>query len=375
MSARDAVAKSVSKAAGKSAAKPAAKRASKKVSKRAPGLKDLDALVVGGGSFGTTIASLLAENDKRVALWVRRGEQAREINREHTNERYLTGFTLPAKVLATTDLESAVRAAPIVIVAIPTKSFREVTKSVGDYIQGDQVLVHATKGLEVDTFKRMSELLREETCCRKIGVVSGPNLAVEIMRGHPAGAVLASRYQEVIERVQGLFAGGRMRMYGGRDVIGTELGGAFKNIIALATGVSDGMGFGDNTKSLLMTRGLSEMVRFGVALGANILTFGGLAGIGDLMATCASPLSRNYRVGQGLAAGDRLDDIIERLGQVAEGVPTAAAVHSQAIDLGLDMPIVRVVHGMLYEGHTSTQALKDLMTIPVGDELAALRSD
>ena len=366
---------SATKAGGKSAAKPAAKRASKKVSKRAPGLKDLDALVVGGGSFGTTIASLLAENDKRVALWVRRGEQAREINREHTNERYLTGFTLPAKVLATTDLESAVRAAPIVIVAIPTKSFREVTKSVGDYIQGDQVLVHATKGLEVDTFKRMSELLREETCCRKIGVVSGPNLAVEIMRGHPAGAVLASRYQEVIERVQGLFAGGRMRMYGGRDVIGTELGGAFKNIIALATGVSDGMGFGDNTKSLLMTRGLSEMVRFGVALGANILTFGGLAGIGDLMATCASPLSRNYRVGQGLAAGDRLDDIIERLGQVAEGVPTTAAVHSQGFDLGLDLPIVRVVHGMLYEGHTSAQALKDLMNIPVGDELAALRSD
>ena len=375
MSATKAAAVSVSKAAGKSAAKPGSKKASKKVSKRAPGLKDLDALVVGGGSFGTTIASLLAENDKRVALWVRRGEQAREINREHTNERYLTGFTLPAKVLATTNLESAVRAAPIIIVAIPTKSFREVAKSIGDYIQGDQVLVHATKGLEVDTFKRMSELLREETCCRKIGVVSGPNLAVEIMRGHPAGAVLASRYQEVIERVQGLFAGGRMRMYGGRDVIGTELGGAFKNIIALATGVSDGMGFGDNTKSLLMTRGLSEMVRFGVALGANILTFGGLAGIGDLMATCASPLSRNYRVGQGLAAGDRLDDIIERLGQVAEGVPTAAAVHSQAIDLGLDMPIVRVVHGMLYEGHTSTQALKDLMTIPVGDELAALRSD
>jgi len=375
MSATKAAAVSVSKAAGKSAAKPGSKKASKKVSKRAPGLKDLDALVVGGGSFGTTIASLLAENDKRVALWVRRGEQAREINREHTNERYLTGFTLPAKVLATTDLESAVRAAPIVIVAIPTKSFREVTKSVGDYIQGDQVLVHATKGLEVDTFKRMSELLREETCCRKIGVVSGPNLAVEIMRGHPAGAVLASRYQEVIERVQGLFAGGRMRMYGGRDVIGTELGGAFKNIIALATGVSDGMGFGDNTKSLLMTRGLSEMVRFGVALGANILTFGGLAGIGDLMATCASPLSRNYRVGQGLAAGDRLDDIIERLGQVAEGVPTTAAVHSQGFDLGLDLPIVRVVHGMLYEGHTSAQALKDLMNIPVGDELAALRSD
>jgi glycerol-3-phosphate dehydrogenase (NAD(P)+) len=340
--------------------------------KRQP--KDLDAVVVGGGSFGTTLATLLAENGNRVALWVRRPEQAREINRQHTNTRYLPDFKLPTRIKATSDLEGAIKTAPTVIVAIPTMAFREVTRRVGDYIQGDQVLVHATKGLEVGTLKRMSEILRAETCSRKIGVISGPNLAVEIMSGHPAGAVVASRYQEVIDRIQGLFAGGRMRIYGGSDVVGTELGGAFKNIIALATGVSDGMGFGDNTKSLLMTRGLSEMVRFGVALGAEILTFGGLAGIGDLMATCASPLSRNYRVGQGLAAGEDLDTIIERLGQVAEGVPTAAAVHSQAADLGLDLPIVRAVHGILYEGHTTARALKDLMTIPVGDELAALRS-
>lgn len=340
-----------------------------------PPAKDIDVAVVGGGSFGTTLASLLAEQGKQVRLWVRRKDQAREINKEHTNKRYLPDFKLPAKLKATNDLEAAV-SAPVVIVVVPSKAFREVANQIGNHIRGDQVLVHATKGLERGTFKRMSEILREETCSLKTGAISGPNLAVEIMRGNPAGAVIASHYKEVISDVQTLFAGSRMRMYGGRDVVGTELGGAFKNIVAMATGVSDGMGFGDNTRALVMTRGLNEMVRFSTALGANILTFGGLAGIGDMMATCSSPLSRNYRVGFGMAQGKRLEKIIEELGQVAEGVPTTEAVHSQAVDLGLDddLPIVRAVHGVLYEGKTTVNALKELMSIPVGDELAALRS-
>jgi glycerol-3-phosphate dehydrogenase (NAD(P)+) len=339
-----------------------------------PASKDIDVAVVGGGSFGTTLASLLAEQGKQVRLWVRRNDQAREINREHTNRRYLPDFKLPSKLRATNDLEAAV-SAPVVIVVVPSKAFREVASQVGNHIRGDQVLVHATKGLERGTFKRMSEILREETCSLKTGAISGPNLAVEIMRGNPAGAVIASHYKEVISDVQALFAGSRMRMYGGRDVIGTELGGAFKNIVAMATGVSDGMGFGDNTRALVMTRGLNEMVRFSTALGANILTFGGLAGIGDMMATCSSPLSRNYRVGFGLAQGKKLEKIIEELGQVAEGVPTTEAVYSQAVDLSLqdDLPIVRAVYGVLYEGKTTVNALKELMSIPVGDELAALR--
>ena len=333
---------------------------------------ETDVAVIGGGSFGTTLASLLSGRKKRVVLWVRRREQASEINRKHTNERYLPGFKLPARLKATTDLEASVKAAPVVLLAIPTKSFRSVANMVGDHIQGDQVLVHVAKGLELGTFKRMSQVLREETCSLKIGVISGPNLAVEVMSGFPSGAVVASHYREVIDRIQELFAGSRMRMYGGSDVIGTELGGAFKNIIALSTGVSDGMGFGDNTKALLMTRGLSEMVRFGVANGANILTFCGLAGIGDLVATCASPLSRNYRVGRGLASGEKLDEIVERLGQVAEGVPTTKAVHEQACGLGLDLPIVRGVYGLLYGGRSPAQVLEDLMSIPVGDEASEL---
>ncbi|MBU1943838.1 MAG: NAD(P)-dependent glycerol-3-phosphate dehydrogenase [Actinobacteria bacterium] len=340
-----------------------------------PAAKDIDVAVVGGGSFGTTLASLLTEQGKHVRLWVRRGEVAREINKQHTNSRYLPDFKLPSKLKATCDLEAAANA-PVVIMVVPSKAFREVANQVGTFIRGDQVLVHATKGLERGTFKRMSEILREETCSLKIGAISGPNLAVEIMRGNPAGAVIASHYREVIQDVQELFAGSRMRMYGGRDVVGTELGGAFKNIVAMATGVSDGMGFGDNTRALVMTRGLTEMVRFSTALGANILTFGGLAGIGDMMATCSSPLSRNYRVGSGLAQGKKLEKIIGELGQVAEGVPTTEAVYSQAADLGLEeeLPIVCAVYGILYGGKTTVEALTELMSIPVGDELAALRS-
>lgn len=332
----------------------------------------LDALVVGGGSFGTTLATLVAERGRRVMMWVRRDEQAAEINEEHTNSRYLPGFTLPPDLRATSDLEAAVRGAPVVIMAVPSRSFREVARRVGDHIRGDQVLVHGTKGIEIETFKRMTEVLREETCSLKVGVISGPNLAREIMSGYPSGAAVASRYDEVVGKVQDLFRGGRMRVYTGRDVVGTELGGAFKNIIALATGVSDGMGFGDNTKALLMTRGLSEMVQFGVANGADVFTFGGLAGIGDMMATCASPLSRNYRVGTGLAQERDLDDIVAELGQVAEGVPTTAAVNRQAAELDLDLPIVREVHAVLYEGHTARQAVENLMTLPVGQELAYL---
>lgn len=332
----------------------------------------LDALVVGGGSFGTTLASLLAEGGWRIRLWVRREEQADEINARHCNSRYLPDVTLPASLEAVTDLEEGIRDTPVVIMAIPSRSFREVARLVGDHVRGDQVLVHGTKGLETDSFKRMSEILREETCSLKTGVISGPNLAREIMAGYPSGAAVASHYNEVVVKVQDLFRGGRMRVYTGKDIIGTELGGAFKNIVALATGISDGMGFGDNTKALLMTRGLSEMVQFGVANGADVLTFGGLAGIGDMMATCASPLSRNYRVGKGLAEGRNLDDIIEELGQVAEGVPTTAAVHRQATLLGLDLPIVSEVHSVLYEGRTPRQAVENLMTLAVGEELAFL---
>jgi glycerol-3-phosphate dehydrogenase (NAD(P)+) len=308
-----------------------------------------------------------------VKLWVRRKEQAEEINRQHTNSRYLGDFKLHEKLQATTDLAGSIPQAPILLVVVPSKFFRSVAREIGDNLEGDQILVHATKGIEIDTFKRMSDVLREETCALKIGVISGPNLAKEIIAGQPAGALVASRYDEVVTRTQSLFQGSWMRMYGGKDVLGTEIGGAFKNIIALAAGVVAGLKLGDNTAALLITRGLSEMARFGVSLGSDVFTFGGLAGIGDLMATCASPLSRNHQVGARLAKGEKLDQIVSSMTQVAEGVTTTKAVHQQALHLGLDLPIVRAVYGLLYEDWTSRQALENLMAIPVGRELAALR--
>lgn len=339
--------------------------------KREPS-KPLEVLVVGGGSFGTAISTILAEHDHRVKIWVRSKEQADEINNNHTNERYHPGIKLSEKLLATNNLGASIPGTHIIIVGVPSKAFRQVAKKIGDYMEGDQIVVHITKGIERGTFKRMSEILREETCALKIGAISGPNLAKEIMAGHPAGALVASHYDEVIRETQALFSGGRFRLYGGHDVIGTEIGGAFKNIIALAAGVADGMGFGNNTKSLIITRGLSEMARFGVALGADVFTFGGLAGIGDLMATCASPLSRNHQVGVRLAKGETLDDIIKSTDQVAEGVTTTQAVYEQAKQLKLNFAIVETVYSILYQGITPPEAMIQLMESPVGTELSRL---
>ena len=335
--------------------------------------EDMDVLVVGGGSFGTALATILIEMGRRVRIWVRREDQAGEINREHTNSRYFPDLKLQPELQATTDLKGSLKGTPTVIMAVPSRWVREVARKIGDSIEGDQLLVHTTKGFEIETFKTMSTILREETCSLKIGVLSGPNLSAELMAGHPAGATIASHYDEVVHIIQDHFRGGRLRVYGGHDVVGTEVGGAFKNIIALAAGISDGLGLGDNTKALLLTRGLNEMARVGVTLGADVFTFGGLTGIGDLMATCASPLSRNHQVGERLGKGETLDEILKSMTQVAEGVPTTAAVHRYATDITLELPIVRGVHGILYENWTPSDTVKYLMAIPIGEELSALR--
>ncbi|MCD6497178.1 MAG: NAD(P)-dependent glycerol-3-phosphate dehydrogenase [Deltaproteobacteria bacterium] len=333
---------------------------------------DRDLTVVGGGSFGTALASLAAGNDKKVIMWVRRPEQAAEISEQHTNERYLPGHDLPGDLQATSDMERAVRASRTVIVAIPSKSFRAVTSMLGEYLTGDQVVVHSTKGLELNTHRRMSEILTEETCAKKIGALSGPNLAKEIMGGDPAGCLVASRFAEVRHSLQVIYGGSRFRLYSGHDVVGTEIAGAFKNIVALACGAAHGMGFGQNTVSLLITRGLSEMTRFGLTMGANVFTFGGLAGVGDLVATCTSPLSRNHKVGVRLGKGEPLAEILDSMTQVAEGVPTVAAVQQFAKQRHLNLPIVNGVHALVHEAMKPNDVMRLLMSIPVGQELAVL---
>jgi glycerol-3-phosphate dehydrogenase (NAD(P)+) len=332
-----------------------------------------DVTIIGGGSFGTALATILGRLGRRVMLSVRRAEAADKLNSSHTNEEYAPGQVLPETITATVSMEEAVKASPAVLMAVPSRSFRETARLVGEHLSGDQILVHATKGIEIDTYKRMSEILREETCALKIGVISGPTLAAELMAGHPAGALIASRFDEVVAAVQALFERSNLRMYGGRDVVGTELAGAFKNIIAIAAGCTDGLGFGDNARSLLVTRGLSEMARLGVMMGADVFTFGGLAGIGDLMATCSSKLSRNHTVGERLAKGEAIEAILDSMHHVAEGVPTTAAVNRHILSIGLDLPIVRAVHGTLYEHRPPLSGLTELMALPVGSELASLR--
>ncbi len=335
--------------------------------------RDWDVLVVGGGAFGTTLASVLADAGRDVRLWVRGEALANEINRRHSNARYLPCARLSSRLRAVADLDAAVTRAPRVLVVVPSRFVRETARRIGATLRGDQVLVHAVKGIEQGTHKRMSVVLREETCALKIGVLSGPNLAPELMAGHPAGAVIASRFDAVVEGVQALFAGTRLRVYGSGDVTGTEIAGAFKNILALAAGVSDGLGLGDNAKALLLSRGLEEMARYGVAAGGEAATFAGLAGLGDLMATAFSPLSRNRRVGERLAGGETLEAVLASMTQEVEGVPTTAAVHEQATAQGLDLPIVRAVHSVLFEGCSGREALERLMSRPVRRELTALR--
>lgn len=319
------------------------------------------ATVLGGGSWGTAMASILGSHGYDTRLWMRSEETCREVNEDKRNSRYLGDSPVHDGVTATVDLEEAARHAEVIVVAIPSKHLRSVAFELGNFVQGDQILISATKGLESPGLLRMTEVLREETCCRKVGALSGPNLAREIIAGQPAATVVASPFQDVVETVEAMFAGPTFRLYGNFDLPGVEYAGALKNIYAIAGGVASGLGFGANTMSTLITRGLAEMSRFGERYGAERVTFQGLAGVGDLVATCSSTLSRNHTVGRHLAKGENLDDIIANLGMVAEGVNTTRAIHEHAVAKGIDMPIAEAVYAMLFSDASPQEALAILM--------------
>ncbi|HEY9854586.1 MAG TPA: NAD(P)H-dependent glycerol-3-phosphate dehydrogenase [Stenomitos sp.] len=319
--------------------------------------------VIGGGSWGTIIAHLIAENGHPVKLYMRDADQAAQLNATRRNARYLPDFELHPRLLATASLEDAASGAQTLFLMVPSQSLRLVARELGDHLDGSHILIHGIKGLEPGTFKRMSQVLREETSCRKIGVLSGPNLAKEVAAGHPSATVVASAFQEVIDAGTLLLKSKAFRVYGNDDVVGTELGGSLKNIMAIAAGLAHGLGFGDNTKALLLTRGLTEMMRLGIHLGAQAQTFSGLSGIGDLMATCFSPLSRNFQVGYRLARGEALEAITSDLNQVAEGVRTTKTVAEHAQQERIYMPITTGVYRVLFEGATPKDALKGLLDV------------
>ncbi len=327
--------------------------------------------VVGAGSWGTTLAKILAEKtDERVLLWARRKELCQQINEEHVNAPYLEGIRLPQNLEATDDLQRICESSLMLLIVVPSHGLRKVAFDMGDYLTGEHALVHGSKGIEEGSFKRMSQVLREETCVRKIGVLSGPNLARELCARQPAGTLVASGYAEVYQRCQAALHNDYFRVYGGTDVVGAEVGGAFKNIVALAAGVASGLELGENSKALLLTRGLNEMARLGGAMGAKMLTFGGMAGLGDLVATCSSPLSRNHRVGRSLGEGKTLEEILAEMKMVAEGVKTTKAVFDYARSNGIELPIVEAIYRLLYEGATVQSVISDLMALPANAEFS-----
>jgi len=318
--------------------------------------------VLGGGSWGTAIAELIAYSGNPVTLWVRSRAQAAAILKARRNVRYLPDLELPLSIRVTHDLVDAVRDVPVIFFVIPSKAFREVANATGDHLLPSQIAIHGTKGFEPETRDRMSRILEQETCLKQIGVLSGPNIAPEIARGLPAGTVIASRFPRVIAEARRLLVSDRFRVYDSRDVVGVELAGALKNVIAIVSGAAAGMDLGENVRALLITRGLAEIARLGTALGADPLTFSGIAGMGDLIVTCASPLSRNHRVGRGMAEGKTLDEVVASLGMVAEGVGTTRIAHAMAGEQGVDAPMVRAVHRVLFEGQTPMAMLEELMS-------------
>jgi len=329
--------------------------------------------VVGAGNWGTTLAHRIASNGHSVALWTRDAAARDEINARRSNSRSVPGLVIAPNVRAVTDMAQALAGATLVLFVVPSQAFRAVCRIAADSLSPEQLVIHATKGLEQRSHRRMSELLLEETCARQIGVLSGPNIAAEIAAGMPAGTVVASHFPRVVRVGRQALSSARMMVFSADDVVGVELAGAFKNVVAIAAGMAAELGVGENAKAFLVTRGLAEMARLGAALGARPLTFAGLTGVGDLTVTCASGQSRNNRVGRALARGQALPDALRELGMVAEGVYASAAAHELAAVHRIDLPLMEHVYRVLYEGQSPAASVDELMRLPAGDDVGATR--
>ncbi len=316
--------------------------------------------VLGGGSFGTAIANLLAENGQHVLHWMRDPEQAQAIRLTRENPRYLKGIKIHPGVEPITDLAATLSACQLIFVALPSSALRQALQPVAEQLSG-KLLVSTTKGIEAQSFLLMSQILEDIAPQARIGVLSGPNLAREVAEHALTASVIASEDEDLCQQVQAALHGRTFRVYASGDRFGVELGGALKNVYAIIAGMAAAMGMGENTKSMLITRALAEMTRFAVKLGANPMTFLGLAGVGDLIVTCSSAKSRNYQVGFALGEGLSLEEAVARLGEVAEGVNTIKVLKSKAEELQVYMPLVAGLHAILFEGRTLDQVIGALM--------------
>ena len=320
----------------------------------------INVAVIGAGSWGTTVAALAAVNTPTV-LWARRQELADEINRDHVNSDYLPQFPLPDRLRATSSLHDAVANADVLVMAVPSHGYRDVASEASPHLRAWVPVVSLTKGLERSSRKRMSEVTRDEMPGHPVAVLTGPNLAKEILAGQPAASVVAIDNADIADELQRIFGRPTLRVYTNTDVVGCEVGGVVKNVIAIAAGMAEGMGFGDNTRATLITRGLAEMTRLGIAMGGQAATFAGLAGMGDLIATCSSKQSRNNMVGFQLGEGRTIEEVLSTMNMVAEGVKSSPSVLDLARRYGVEMPIAEQVVAVCHQGRSAKEALGALM--------------
>src|SRR6266567_2375156 len=319
--------------------------------------------VIGSGAWGTTLALLLAKSNTETILWEYKPERAVEMQQRRENTLFLPGFRFPDMLKVTSDIKETVEGKDLLIFVTPSQRMRENVRLLAPYVDSHTIFVNASKGIEISSLKRMTEIIREElpNAGNRVAALSGPNMSREIAEGKPTAAVVAAYDQEVVVHARTLLTTSNYRVYTTNDVVGVELGGALKNIIAICTGINDSINMGENAKAAFITRGLAELSRLGLAAGAHPLTFAGLAGIGDLIVTCASPLSRNHQLGQRLAAGEKLEDIISSTHSVAEGIYTTRAALQLAATYDVEMPITEQLSLVLFEGLDPRKAVPELM--------------
>ncbi|SIR71549.1 glycerol-3-phosphate dehydrogenase (NAD(P)+) [Bacillus cereus] len=320
--------------------------------------------VIGAGSWGTALSMVLTDNGHEVRIFGNNKKQIQEINEKHTNEIYLPGIQLSKGIIGYESLEEAMDGVNTVLLVVPTKAIRDVMRNLKSIVKQPITVIHASKGIEPGSFKRISEMIEEEMpkeLVESIVVLSGPSHAEEVSLRHPTTVTAASYHSQAAEDTQRLFMNNNFRVYTNRDVIGVELGGALKNIIALGAGISDGLDYGDNAKAALISRGLTEITRLGCEMGANPLTFAGLTGVGDLIVTCTSIHSRNWRAGNLLGKGHNLEEVLENMGMVVEGVRTAEAAYHLAKKVNVEMPITNAIYNVLFNGKSAKEEVDLLM--------------